>query len=65
VGGFESIVYQKEKGRARITLSRPQKLNAITLKMMVELNEALWEADNDRDVHCVIIKGAGRSFSSG
>jgi len=65
VGEFESILYQKEKGRVRITLSRPQKLNAITLKMMVELNEALWEADNDRDVHCVIIKGAGRAFSSG
>jgi enoyl-CoA hydratase len=32
---------------------------------MVELNEALWEADNDRDVHCVILKGAGRAFSSG
>src|SRR5262245_59699995 len=65
MGEFESIVYQKDKGRVRITLSRPHKLNAITLKMMVELNEALWEADNDRDVHCVIIKGAGRAFSSG
>jgi enoyl-CoA hydratase len=32
---------------------------------MIELNEALWEADNDRDVHCVILKGAGRAFSAG
>ncbi len=63
--GFTSILYDKENGRVRITLNRPEKLNAITMKMLEELNEALWEADNDRDVHCVIVKGAGRSFSSG
>ena len=65
MAGFESLIYEKQNGRARITLSRPHKLNAITLKMLVELNEALWEADNDRDVHCVILKGAGRAFSAG
>jgi enoyl-CoA hydratase len=65
MAAFESIVYEKERGRARITLSRPDKLNALTLKLMTELNEALWEADNDRDVHCVIVRGAGRAFSAG
>ena len=65
MAGFESILYEKANGRVRITLSRPHKLNAITLKMLEELNEALWEADNDRDVHCVILKGAGRAFSAG
>ncbi len=49
----------------RLTLNRPEKLNALTLKLLTELNEALWEADNDRDVHCVIVKGAGRAFSAG
>jgi enoyl-CoA hydratase len=62
---FDSILYDKHDGRVRLTLNRPEKLNAITMKMMAELNEALWEADNDRDVHCVIVKGAGRAFSSG
>lgn len=65
MSGFTSILYEKENGRVRLTLNRPEKLNAITMKMLEELNEALWEADNDRDVHCVIVKGAGRSFSSG
>jgi len=32
---------------------------------MAELNEALWEADNNREVHSVILKGAGRAFSAG
>jgi enoyl-CoA hydratase len=63
--GFQNIIYEKENGRARITLSRPDKLNALTLALLAELSEALWEADNDRDVHCVILKGAGRAFSAG
>lgn len=62
---FERIIYEVEKGRARITLNRPEKLNALSLGLMEELNEALWEADNDLDVHSVILKGAGRAFSAG
>ena len=62
---FDEIIYEAENGRARITLNRPDKLNALTMKMQAEMSEALWQADNDRDVHCVIIKGAGRGFSAG
>ncbi|MGB3624412.1 MAG: crotonase/enoyl-CoA hydratase family protein, partial [Henriciella sp.] len=62
---FEEIIYEVENGRARITLNRPDKLNALTLKMQAEMAEALWQADNDRAVHCVILKGAGRGFSAG
>tara|TARA_B100001750_G_scaffold194273_1_gene165608 strand:+ start:297 stop:1205 length:909 start_codon:yes stop_codon:yes gene_type:complete len=62
---FESIIYEVDDGRARITLNRPEKLNALSLKLQSELNEALWEADNDNAVHCAIIRGAGRAFSAG
>jgi enoyl-CoA hydratase len=62
---FDEILYEVERGRARITLNRPDKLNALTLTMQAELSEALWQADNDRAVHCVIIKGSGRGFSAG
>lgn len=62
---FDNILYTTENGRARITLNRPDKLNALSLALQAELSEALWEADNDRAVHCVIIKGAGRAFSAG
>jgi len=62
---FQNILYEVERGRARITLNRPEKLNALSLELQTELNEALWEADNDTAVHCVIIKGAGRAFSAG
>lgn len=62
---FDHILYETWRGRARITLNRPEKLNALTLAMQAELNEALWQADHDRSVHCVILKGAGRGFSAG
>ena len=62
---FGSILYEVEDGRARITLNRPEKLNALTLRLQSELNEALWEADNNTEVHCVILRGAGRAFSAG
>jgi enoyl-CoA hydratase len=65
MSGFESIEYQVENGRARITLNRPEKLNALSHDLLYELQEALWEADDDKSVHCVIIRGAGRSFSAG
>jgi enoyl-CoA hydratase len=62
---FKTILYETDRGRARITLNRPDKLNALSLELQTELNEALWEADNDTSVHCVILKGAGRAFSAG
>jgi enoyl-CoA hydratase len=62
---FQHIVYEVEKGRARITLNRPEKLNALSLELQQELNTALWEADNDTAVHAVILRGAGRAFSAG
>ncbi|MFQ5880101.1 MAG: enoyl-CoA hydratase-related protein [Dehalococcoidia bacterium] len=62
---YETILCQTEGGRARITLNRPEKLNAISLQMQEELDRALWEADSDPGVHVVILRGAGRAFSSG
>ncbi|MBC81234.1 MAG: enoyl-CoA hydratase [Gammaproteobacteria bacterium] len=62
---FENIRYEVEKGRARITLNRPEKLNALSKDLLIELNEALWEADDNTAVHCVILKGEGRAFSAG
>jgi enoyl-CoA hydratase len=62
---FQTIQYEVERGRARITLNRPEKRNALSMQLLRELNEAVWEADNDRAVHAVILRGAGRSFSAG
>jgi enoyl-CoA hydratase len=62
---YNTIIYEVEKGRARITFNRPEKLNALSGELQTELNAALWDADNDTAVHAVIIKGNGRAFSAG
>jgi enoyl-CoA hydratase len=62
---YQHILYQTERGRARIVLNRPEKHNAVSGRMSRELHDALWAADADDAVHGVVIKGAGRSFSAG
>jgi enoyl-CoA hydratase len=49
----------------RITLNRPEKLNALSQELLFELNDALhdWEADDS--VRVIILRGAGRVFSAG
>jgi enoyl-CoA hydratase len=62
---YKEIRYEVEEGRARITLARPDKHNAMTPRLLEELEHALWEADDDDAVHCVVLKGEGPSFCSG
>jgi enoyl-CoA hydratase len=62
---YETIIVEKERGRARITLNRPEKLNALSRQLQSELRRALVDADEDNRVHCVILRGAGRAFSAG
>jgi enoyl-CoA hydratase len=62
---FEHITYEVADGVARLTLNRPEKLNAISQTMLRELHEALWEADDDTTVHCAVLAGAGRAFCAG
>ncbi len=65
MSAYEHIAYDKETGRARIVLNRPEKHNAISPTMQRELHDALWAADEDPEVHAMVIKGAGPSFCAG
>jgi enoyl-CoA hydratase len=62
---YGEIRYEVEDGRARVTLARPDKHNAMTPRLLEELEHALWEADEDLCVHSVILRGQGASFCSG
>ena len=62
---YENIRYEVDNGRARITLNRPEKRNALSIELVEELRDALWEADDDTAVHCVVLKGEGPSFCAG
>jgi 2-(1,2-epoxy-1,2-dihydrophenyl)acetyl-CoA isomerase len=52
-------------GITRLTLNRPDKLNALTRSMMGDLEAALEQAAASPDCRVVVLSGAGRAFSAG
>jgi 2-(1,2-epoxy-1,2-dihydrophenyl)acetyl-CoA isomerase len=62
---YETIIYEKEKGVATMTLNRPQALNAFVPQMNQEIMEALKDGERDKEVRCLMVTGAGRAFSAG
>ena len=62
---YNTIIVEKEEGVATVTLNRPDKLNALTPKMLEELEAATEELAHDNDVKVVVITGAGRAFCAG
>jgi len=62
---FEQIIVEKADGAMTITLNRPDRLNAWTAQMGLEMRAALDQADADDDVRAVIVTGAGRGFCAG
>ena len=62
---YGQILYEVSDNILTITLNRPEKLNAFTNQMMVEMLDALDRADADDDVRAIIVTGAGRGFCAG
>ena len=62
---FESLIYETDGSIAAITLNRPDRLNAFTLRMKDEVVHALAEADRNDDIRAVIVTGAGKVFCAG
>ena len=50
---------------ARITLNRPDKMNALSQELMYELDDALHILEAREDIRVIIVRGAGRTFSAG
>jgi enoyl-CoA hydratase len=62
---FTSLKYAVSSRIARITLNRPQRLNAINRKMPGEIRRAVEAANADERVHVIVLSGAGRAFCAG
>ncbi len=61
-----SLVLYEERGKIGVvTLNNPEKRNALAKKLLIELRERLLEIGREKKVRVVIIKGAGKVFSSG
>jgi enoyl-CoA hydratase/carnithine racemase len=62
---FETVLFEVEDRVATITLNRPDRLNAVNLKMREELRECWQRVKDDAEIWVAIVTGAGRAFSSG
>ena len=62
---FETIIYEKSGPVARLTMNRPDRLNRMTNRMLVETRVALAAAAEDRDLRVLVLTGAGKGFCPG
>ena len=59
---YETITLEKKDHVARLTLNRPERLNALNRLMFRELNAALADVADDREMRALVLTGAGRAF---
>ncbi|MCZ6891236.1 MAG: enoyl-CoA hydratase-related protein [Chloroflexi bacterium] len=64
---FETLILDKDTDEhiARITLNRPERLNAVNDRMEHELVAAIEDVAEDDDMRVLVLTGAGRGFCSG
>jgi 2-(1,2-epoxy-1,2-dihydrophenyl)acetyl-CoA isomerase len=61
----DDVLIDKQDGIAKITLNRPESLNAMGGALMPMLAQYLSDVSSDRGVRCVVLTGAGRAFCAG
>lgn len=62
---YTHLLLTKEAGYAIVQFNRPEVLNALNMKLMEELVDALETLDKDDDIRCIIITGNEKAFAAG
>jgi enoyl-CoA hydratase/carnithine racemase len=62
---YDSIVVSEDSGVATVMLNRPERLNAFTARMGIEVRHAITHLDARDDIRVIILTGAGRAFTAG
>jgi 2-(1,2-epoxy-1,2-dihydrophenyl)acetyl-CoA isomerase len=62
---FDTLLFERRDAVAFVTLNRPDKLNALNLKLITDLRSAAAAVDSDRSIRAVVLTAAGRAFCSG
>ncbi|MEM7257659.1 MAG: crotonase/enoyl-CoA hydratase family protein [Pseudomonadota bacterium] len=62
---MSKVLFEKDGRIARITLNRPEVMNAIDDDLPAELAAAVAKADADKSIHVMVIAGAGKAFCAG
>jgi 2-(1,2-epoxy-1,2-dihydrophenyl)acetyl-CoA isomerase len=62
---YQTLRFEAADGIGRLTLNRPERLNAMTNRMVVEAHDCLAEVAERRDVRVLVLTGEGRGFCPG
>jgi enoyl-CoA hydratase/carnithine racemase len=62
---YRELLYEVRDPVAIVTLNRPERLNALTGRLLAEIKHAIAAAENDERVVGIVLTGAGRGFSAG
>ena len=62
---YKNILFEKKEGLARITLNRPDVLNALDADTLYEMEAALDDIENDTSIRVAVIGANGRAFCTG
>src|SRR3954471_7392856 len=62
---YETVIWDVEDGVGRITLNRPEVLNAWNTQFGLDLRDVVTKDAEDESIRSILITGAGRGFSSG
>ncbi|HEY90595.1 MAG TPA: enoyl-CoA hydratase/isomerase family protein [Dehalococcoidia bacterium] len=62
---YKTIILDKNKGIATITLNRPDRLNALSSEMSREIWHAIEETESDTSSRVLVLTGTGRAFCAG
>ena len=61
----DTVLSSVQDGIRRITLNRPERLNAVNQELLLDMRTALKQAEADDATRVIILSGAGRAFCSG
>ena len=62
---YQTIIYDKSNGIARIRFNRPDRLNAVISELYLEVIDALTDSEHDDNVRTIVFSGEGRAFCVG
>ena len=66
MSNYQHLLVDRDEHVGIATLNRPKELNALNFQLVSELADALEAFDNDEEIRCIVITGAGdRAFAAG
>jgi enoyl-CoA hydratase/carnithine racemase len=62
---FDTLIFERREDIVQVTLNRPERLNALNLKLITDLRAAAAAIESDPGIRAVVLGAAGRAFCSG